>query len=391
MTSPNPFALLGLLGLGTAFSGQTGPRVVINEIHYDPEPKTEHVEFIELFNAGDETADLSGWRFDEGIDYTFAAKVALAPGRYLVLTENTSHFRRKFEAIFAGGAPAFDSWNGVLDNDGERIALVDGEGEVIDEVDYRAEFPWPIGANGDGVSMELIHPDLDNDLGGSWRSAQGAPTPHSLNSAYLENAPPQVRQVNHAPEMPAVGEACVITIKVTDPDGVASVELHYQVVQPGKYIQAFLANSTRELLSRPNDPREPNPDFGDPANWTAIAMVDDGTGGDALAGDAVYSVRLPGQGESRTLVRYRMTATDTGGASVRVPHADDPSLNFAYFVYDGVPAYEVATRTVHPDGVPYTHPREVMTSLPVYILIADKTDFAQCFAYNNSDQIPRNN
>ena len=34
--------------------------VLINEIHYDPDVKTELVEFIELYNAGDEIADLSG-------------------------------------------------------------------------------------------------------------------------------------------------------------------------------------------------------------------------------------------------------------------------------------------------------------------------------------------
>ena len=37
-------------------------------------------------------------------------------------------------------------------------------GDKIDEVDYQSTFPWPIAANGDGVSMELINPDLDNDL-----------------------------------------------------------------------------------------------------------------------------------------------------------------------------------------------------------------------------------
>lgn len=76
---------------------------------------------------------------------------------------------------------------------------------------------------------------------------------------------------------------------------------------------------------------------------------------------------------------------------MRIPYADDPSLNFAYFVYNGVPAYEAATETVHPDGAPFTHPVEVMTSLPVYTLIADKADFQQCIAYNTSDQISRDN
>ncbi|MGY8688148.1 MAG: lamin tail domain-containing protein, partial [Verrucomicrobiales bacterium] len=74
---------------------------MIHEIHYDPEPKTEHVEFIELYNAGDEAADLSGWRFNNGVDYTFAADVSLEPGGYLVLTENKEHFDKKFGSVLA--------------------------------------------------------------------------------------------------------------------------------------------------------------------------------------------------------------------------------------------------------------------------------------------------
>ncbi|GAG46426.1 unnamed protein product, partial [marine sediment metagenome] len=30
--------------------GQEGKSVVINEIHYDPDVKTEQVEFVELYN-----------------------------------------------------------------------------------------------------------------------------------------------------------------------------------------------------------------------------------------------------------------------------------------------------------------------------------------------------
>ena len=390
MANSNPSTLFGLLVPSTALVAQAAPQVVINEIHYDPAPKTEHVEFIELFNTGDDTADLSAWRFSNAIYYTFPAETSLEPGEYLVLTENTSHFNRKF-ASFAAGSQAFDSWNGNLDNKGERITLVDAAGEVVDEVDYGAKFPWPIGANGDGVSMELVHPDLDNDLAGSWRSARTAPTPHEANSSLAGNPPPQIRQVDHDPKMPPVGEPCTVTIKATDPNGVASVDLHYQVVRPGDYIEASLAKRTSVLRTQPNDAREPNPEYEDPANWTTVAMVDDGTRGDAMAGDAIYTVTLPAQGDPRTLVRYRVTATDVDGASVRVPYADDPSLNFAYFVYDGVPVYEASKRSVHPDGAPYTHPQEVMTSLPVYILITDRDDFAQCMAYDSGDQISRDN
>src|SRR5262249_23507454 len=58
--------------------------VVINEIHYDPDVKTELVEFVELYNPGSAAVDLSGASFTKGIDYTFAPGTVLAPGGYVV-------------------------------------------------------------------------------------------------------------------------------------------------------------------------------------------------------------------------------------------------------------------------------------------------------------------
>ncbi|MFH1718880.1 MAG: lamin tail domain-containing protein [Planctomycetota bacterium] len=55
-----------------------------------------------------------------------------------------------------------------------------------------------------------------------------------------------------------------------------------------------------------------------------------------------------------------------------VPYMDDPQPNFAYLVYDGVPAWRGA---VQPGVTPVVeHGTDVMRSLPVYHLISKKTD-----------------
>ena len=58
-----------------------------------------------------------------------------------------------------------------------------------------------------------------------------APTPGVANRSYTTAVPPQVRQVNHLPKEPTSGQAVVITAKISDPDGVGSVTLQYQVVK----------------------------------------------------------------------------------------------------------------------------------------------------------------
>ncbi|MFC1452883.1 DUF2341 domain-containing protein [Verrucomicrobiota bacterium] len=374
-----------LLALAPLCAGQS---LVINEIHYHPYLKTELSEFIELYNAGTNRADLGGWHFSAGIAYTFPENTFLDAGAYIVVAEDPA----TIDSVF--GVPALGPYDGQMSNDGEAVVLRNAAGGREDEVDYNTRFPWPISADGEGPSMELVHPSLDNDLAGSWRCSgypgQGDPTPGRQNSAWTLNAPPQVRQVEHNPQQPASGQPVAVTAKITDPDGVGEVTLHYQVVPPGAYMPAFLPLDRGTLRNSPQTPLPPNPDFEDAANWADMVMSDDGSGPDAVAGDHVYTGVLPGQ-VHRTLLRYRITVTDTAGAEATAPYADDPSLNFACFFYDGVPPYEARRRSVHPEGPGHVYGTNVMTSLPVYFLIARVGDIEDCVAYDPAYEIVQSN
>ena len=57
----------------------------------------------------------------------------------------------------------------------------------------------------------------------------------------------------------------------------------------------------------------------DPAtNYTAVPMNDNGTGGDAIAGDGVFSATIPGQAANQ-IVAFYIAATDSLGAATRFP------------------------------------------------------------------------
>lgn len=342
--------------------------VVINEIHYNPAFNPVRESFIELYNDTDQTVDLSQWRVRGGVDFFFPANTFLAPRAFAIVAENPATILSRY------GRTAFGPWAGGLRNDGEEITLRDANSSLIDVVDYRNEFPWPIAPDGNGASAQLVNPSLDNDLGGSWRSA--LPTPGLTNSVFAANAAPHIRQVDHSPNSPRSTNQVAVTCKVTDPDGVASVMLAYQVVTPGNYIPATLPLTTVQLNNLNNVPltNSPNPVFELPANWTTVSMHDDGVNGDAVAGDGVYSALLPQQAH-RTLVRYRITCTDLLGASRRAPFEDDPSLNFAYFVYDDVPDY-------------LNFSSASLQTLPVFTLITRDADLIQCTAWlNTADQL----
>ncbi|MCA9217525.1 MAG: tandem-95 repeat protein [Planctomycetales bacterium] len=343
-------------------------QIVINEVHYDPPDNTVPEEFIELYNQGTTAIDVSNWFFGDGVLYVIPEGTVVQPGEFLVVAQDPEAIRGSFSV------PSIGPWQGRLSSEGELIVLRNAAGEQIDRVDYRQGFPWPIAAGGDGPSMELINSALDNDLGGSWRSGS-APTPGAVNSVFAPNAAPQIRQVNHSPEQPTSSQPTTITAKVTDPNGVASVSLQYQVVAAGEFIPVELPVPVADLRRRGGEsiPREANPEYENPARWTNVTMVDDGTNGDEAAGDSIYTAVIPPQAH-RTLMRYRIDVTDTIGESVRVPYADDASRNFAYFVYDGVPEYN-------------GHSVEALNSLPVYHLIARAEDVTSVMAYSSRDQL----
>ncbi len=367
--------------------------VVINEIHCNPDIATELVEFVELYNRGTTSVNLSGWFFDKGITYVFPAGTTLAAHGYLIVAQNPAALRTKW-ASGAAAVPAnliYGPFTGRLSGDGETLQLCDAAGQVADEVDYQVGFPWPTVGDpvpasqpGAGPSLQLVNPDLDNELGGSWRSAY--PTPAKANAAvYLDNAPPLLRQVNHAPKQPQSGETVTITAKATDADGVPSLQLLYQVVEPGNYIPVTLPNYPAR-----NPATVPNPDY--EKGWTAVAMHDDGLNGDLVAGDDVYTVQLPTSVQKhRRLVRYALAATDRRGVAVEVPYADDPQPNFAYFVYDGVPAWKGAIQPGSSDPQKsrvVTYNAELMQSLPVYHLLSRAVDVRNCQysgSYDNTE------
>ncbi len=80
--------------LGTKGSPNNPNRVssiIINELMVDPPSEHRDGEFIELFNKSGSTIDLSGWRFTDGVDFTFPVGTSLPPRSYLVIPANEDY------------------------------------------------------------------------------------------------------------------------------------------------------------------------------------------------------------------------------------------------------------------------------------------------------------
>ena len=282
--------------------------VLINEIMYHPASEAPEEEFLELYNTGATTLQLSGWKLTGAVDFTFPS-VTLAAGQYLAIAANSATFAGLHPTVsnFVGG------WTGKLSNSGESISLVDATGKLIDSVTYTDEGDWadrelgPLDFNhrgwvwsnahdGGGQSLELVSTALANDAGQSWKvSSVAGGTPGSVNSVHDadSNVAPLIFDVTHFPIIPRSTDPLTISARLIDEltTGVAAT-LFWRI-------------------------------DGAPTFQTA-PMVDSGVGPDASAGDQVFTAQLPAFAHG-TVVEYYVQSADAAGNLRTYPAPTQPS------------------------------------------------------------------
>ncbi|MHC4743805.1 MAG: lamin tail domain-containing protein, partial [Planctomycetota bacterium] len=479
---------LHVLSAQTYGSSNAQPRdrdVVINEIMYHHGSRDERYEYIELYNKGASAVSLAGWSFTDGIAYDFneVSQVDVIPaGGYLVVAKDPTLLQSTYSNLTIG-VNLVGPYRAEFDDHSERVRLsypytdpetLDVNMITVDEVTYYDGGRWPVWADGQGASLELIDPRSNNNTpdawaasdessktdweqfsytiqgnngnyshgnvnvfglmllnrgdvlvddleliigsnklsnGGfesgmtSWRklgnhiqsfvstedsrsgsrclhiraTGHGDPganrlnqsittvsastvtfrgwarwlrgtkhillrtseaqspkhpsrpaysfeltmpmdvgTPGAQNSAYAANRGPEIVEVRHDPVLPRGNEAIVVSARVTDNDGVASVTLWY------------------------------NSDGGPPV-FTDTAMLDDGAGNDLVAGDGIYTGVIPGV-SGGTMRAFYVEASD-GSASNRFPTmldstADVPNRTCLVRVGDSSVASPFATYRV---------------------------------------------
>jgi hypothetical protein len=150
---------------GTANRAGVTRDVVINEILYHPLSGDDVDEFVELHNRGPAVVDLSAWSVD-GIGLTFPEGTSIAAGAFLVLSKSPPYLRNRYGLPQSVVFPT--RYLGTLRNAGERLSLIDRNGNIADSVRYHDGGEWPIWPDGGGSSLELIDADADHDHPGSW-------------------------------------------------------------------------------------------------------------------------------------------------------------------------------------------------------------------------------
>ncbi len=155
--------------------------IAINEIMYRPISGNDDDQYVELFNQGTNTVDLSGWQFVAGINFAIPAGTTLAPGGYLVVARNQTNLFAHYPNLST--VNTVGNYSGKLPHKGGRLALARPDYctttvaglpatnallVVADEVTYQTGGRWGQWAHGGGSSLELINPNTNHRLAGNW-------------------------------------------------------------------------------------------------------------------------------------------------------------------------------------------------------------------------------
>ncbi|MCA9265669.1 MAG: lamin tail domain-containing protein, partial [Planctomycetales bacterium] len=156
--------------------------VVFSELMYNPLGTGESLEWIELHNQMSVNVDLSNWRLDGGVEYTFEAGTVIPGGGYLVIAADPATLLQE-----TGYASALGPYRGNLSNSGEQLRLLNHTDRLMNEVEYGDRDDWPAGPDGSGATLAKSRAQSASHVASNWTtSAQLGGTPGAAN--FLEAA-----------------------------------------------------------------------------------------------------------------------------------------------------------------------------------------------------------
>lgn len=151
---------------GTANTFDTVDSIVINEIMYNA-PGASPEQWVEIYNRGGSSVDVSGWQFTDGISYQFPPGSVIPAGGYAVVVWDVA----AFNTLHPGLPLVFGPSTGGLSGAGERLRLRDATGNLADELRYAEGGAWPIYTSRTASSIELKNPAADNANGAAWAAS----------------------------------------------------------------------------------------------------------------------------------------------------------------------------------------------------------------------------
>ncbi len=231
--------------IGTANATRVGQPVepsasdiVINEILFNP--KSNGFDYVEFYNVGNKIVDASklyvanrnSSNVISSIKQISSGPLYIFPGDYLVITEDIASLEINYLVRNPGAVIPLSSFPSYSDDKGD-VLLLNGQGDVIDEVKYSADWHFKLIDNPEGVSLERIDPAGPSQDAANWHSAAstaGYGTPTYKNSQYKQTQPIdasiEIAPKIFSPDNDGRDDIATIQYKMSGPGYVANITIY---------------------------------------------------------------------------------------------------------------------------------------------------------------------
>ncbi|MCB1097170.1 MAG: CotH kinase family protein, partial [Verrucomicrobiae bacterium] len=131
------FLILPELHGGFAGAAAAQPKIDFGKIEFEPASGNQDEEYIELINNNEIAVDVSDWKLQGGVEFTFEPGTVIPSGWTLYVSPNVNAFRARTVSP-KGGEQLFveGNYKGHLSSFPETITLVDDGGATIGSTTY---------------------------------------------------------------------------------------------------------------------------------------------------------------------------------------------------------------------------------------------------------------
>ncbi|MDP4264809.1 MAG: lamin tail domain-containing protein [Bacteroidota bacterium] len=230
--------------------------LIINEILFNP--RSNGYDYIELCNKSTKVFDAAKlYIANRNSSGAISSASPLSttpwlvfPGDYIVITEDADNLALNYLVKNPGWVLTLSSLPSFPDDKG-YVLILDSQGSVVDEVDYRDDWHFKLLNNDEGVSLERIDPDGPSQNKTNWHSAAstaGYGTPTYKNSQYKQ--PPGIAATIEAtpkvfsPDNDGIDDIATIQYQLTERGYVANITIFDAA---GRLVRSLVRNGTLGL------------------------------------------------------------------------------------------------------------------------------------------------
>ncbi|MEP5611812.1 MAG: lamin tail domain-containing protein [Cyclobacteriaceae bacterium] len=220
--------------------------LLLSEVLFDP--RTNGVDFVEVYNSSDKYLNLEQWKFARITDSGVTDKeeisehdMIIGPGDYFAFSTDSEVL---YDNYPKGNKDNFRAVNALptYANDSGNVILLNHLGELHQLFHYDEDFHYNLLESTDGVSLERISFTTETNDPNNWRSASsivGFATPGLPNSQTISELRIAVGTVEVEPKVFVPGNSG---------SGRDFTTINYQFAQPGKFANITIYDQGGRLI-----------------------------------------------------------------------------------------------------------------------------------------------